>query len=197
MQRIANVLLQTWMCLMMALCFGTLPVEACSQSLSQQSLGQQKTQTATTGQLQDMTGTWRLQANASSTNQRLQAIENAIGDMPRFARSRARKMMKMTTAPDMEFKITDLPNKISFVRAGREIEIPTNGQSVSVVTANGKAALQAQRRDGKLAVVSKMRDATRTAIYSLSNDGNNLTEKIQIKSGKLPNPIEFSNVFTR
>lgn len=154
-------------------------------------------QTPNSDTAKNFTGTWRLDAKANQSRQRLTAIEQATAGMGRFKQGRARKMLKKMTEPANELKIADSGTQIKLVRAGREITVPTNGKAV---VANGdkvRVTLQAGRRDGKLTVVSRTANVTRTAVYELSPDGQKLTQQIQLENSKLPNPIRFTNRFKR
>ena len=164
---------------------------------SQRLVSGQQRKTAEGTAVKNFTGTYRLVVNTNRSSQRVNAIDNAVAGMERFKQGRAREMLKKKTAPPKELRIADSGTQIKLGQSGGEITVPTNGQAVTVKGNEGRVALRAGRRDGKLIVVSKTANATNTTVYDLSADGQILTQQIQIQSDKLPSPIQFTNSFRR
>ena len=164
---------------------------------SQRAISGQQQQAPEGTAAKNFTGTYRLVVITNRSSQRLNEIENVVAGMERFKQGRAREMLKKKTAPPKELRMTDSGSQVTLGRSGGEITVPTNGQTVTVNGNEGRVALRAGRRDGKLVIVSKTAHATNTTVYDLSADGKILTQQIQIQSDKLPSPIQFTNSFRR
>lgn len=145
----------------------------------------------------DFTGTWKLQETAAQTNQRIKAIENATASFSRFMRGRARDAMNKKTAPPKELKMVDAGSQLKISKSGREFVVGTDGKPAAVVFDGKNATMQAGKREGKLIVVVRMNEMTKTTICELSVDGQTLKQQTEISSTKLATPIRFTNYFRR
>ncbi len=194
MKTLSNSLSNRRTHLILFFCLTTFSSTACSQS----TLAETKTRVLANGTVVgDLTGIWRLDVGNSQPSERLNAIENAVASMGRFKQERARELLKKMTAPPNELKIIDSGIQIRLARTGFNFTVPTNGQTTTVRRGSDSLVVSAARRDGKLTVVSKTANATNTAVYELSADGQNLTQHVQIQSTKLPSSIRFKHEFTR
>ena len=142
-------------------------------------------------------GTWRLSRSAEQQRHRQAAIENAVSRLGRFQQRKVRQVMDRMTSPENQLRIVDSGNQVKMTRMGRKVAIALNGQPVAVNLGQQRATMQAVKRDGKLIVVSSMVNATKTTTYELSNDGRQLKQTVNMSGGRLPTPIQYSNVYIR
>ena len=143
----------------------------------------------------NFSGTWQLIENATQSSQRMSSIENAIAGFGQFHRQQARELLAQKTAPPAGITFIDSGTEIKFSRNGKEFTVPTNGEAVAINSTEGRVAMRAVRRDGKLILESKTSDATNTATYQLSPDGKTLTQKVQLQATALSKTIQFSSSY--
>ncbi len=178
------------------------PESTVSRSSYQQAVGVSqrlalKEQPAAQAAAKNFTGKWRSKETANEKNQRMRSIENATAILSMFIRGKAREKMNKMTVPATELKIEDIGSQIKFSHAGQEFVVGTNGQSVTIKTPKGAATVRAGKRNGKLIVLLKTAEVSKTTVYELSADEQSLKQHTEITSNKLATPVRFTTNFQR
>ncbi len=128
-----------------------------------------------------------------------QAINRATSRMNMITRPVARGRLKKTNVPYRRIAITPTSASISIATdGGAPIVTPADGKSIKWTREDGEVLDVSTAWDGNsLKQTFAAEDGQRVNLYTLSPDGDTLTMRVTVTSGRLPAPVTYQLVFTR
>jgi hypothetical protein len=142
-------------------------------------------------------GSWRHSTREAEVTQRSEAINQATQGLGPLLRDRARQHLREATITTRELNVTDETVEITSAVNKRPVTVTIDGPPVRISGEQGEASMQVRRDDGKLVLTARIGGATRTTVFTVSDDGTELILQTSLVSPKLEEPIRYTDTFVR
>lgn len=140
-------------------------------------------------------GSWRVAEAVEEKNARLQAIEKAIGDMPRFVRKKAQdRVSKLTTSPE-NLSITVEEGFVAIASDEKNLKVRLDAPPITRPGPNGKVAITATMQGEELVVTARGDKGGRTTVYRAN--GDLMTMQVTMKGEKFKGPLQYTATYAR
>jgi hypothetical protein len=136
---------------------------------------------------------------AESSDDVEQAIREATGRMNFAIRGVARGRLRKTNEPYQRVTIAHTTNNVTITTDSRApITTASNGTPIKWTREDGEVLdVSTAWEDGSIRQSFVAGDGRRDNVYSLSPDGNTLTMRVTVQSGRLPQPLTYNLVYRR
>ncbi len=144
-----------------------------------------------------LSGTWQLADSAKENESRQDAIKAITNQLPRIARKRVEDKLRSSTDPVKTITISFQGDQVLLAEDNRQFKLTLDAKSVEVAGKQGKARVAATRKEGHLVLAAKADNATRTAVFRPSENGETLVLDVSLNVSRIGATVRYQTKYVR